>query len=230
LGELGDVVRVLGAVLMEPLRVRHQPRRHPPDARGGNLGSAATSSGFTVDLWKRRKGAPDVGPPRGVSPRRAPPDAIASRASWAFRSALPGSPLPNEVYRIAGVFAECLLDYAKYRPSRRRPARGSLPAAGSPTARGAPCKCGQTRSRRRPGDGSTHSFDPLEIVLARIGLRRRRRSFYHSARSRARSACAWRSMFTRASASPYHRVRPRRARASELAPVDALDRDGQLVQ
>jgi hypothetical protein len=23
----------------------------------------------------RRKGAPDVGPPRGVSPRRAPPDA-----------------------------------------------------------------------------------------------------------------------------------------------------------
>jgi hypothetical protein len=43
-----------------------------------------------------------------------------------------------------------------------------------------------------------------------------------------RRTCAWRSMFTNASASPWvdhHRVGPRRARAAELALVDALDRE-----
>jgi hypothetical protein len=37
---------------MEAMRVRRQRQRHPPDARGGHLGSSATSSGFTVDLWE----------------------------------------------------------------------------------------------------------------------------------------------------------------------------------
>jgi hypothetical protein len=50
-----------------------QRRRHPPDARGGDLGSAATSSGFTVSMG-RRKGAPVVeaptwGPATRSSPR-----------------------------------------------------------------------------------------------------------------------------------------------------------------
>ena len=32
----GQVVGELGAVLMEAMRIRHQRRRHPPDARGGH--------------------------------------------------------------------------------------------------------------------------------------------------------------------------------------------------
>jgi hypothetical protein len=66
-GELGDVVRDLGAVLMEAMGVRRQRRRQPQDARGGRPGSAATSSGFHGRSTGRRKGAPGVGPPRRVS-------------------------------------------------------------------------------------------------------------------------------------------------------------------
>jgi hypothetical protein len=60
---------------MEAMRVRRQRRRHPPDARGGHLGSAATSTGFTVDLWKEGRAHPTWDDLGGVSPRRAPPDA-----------------------------------------------------------------------------------------------------------------------------------------------------------
>jgi hypothetical protein len=43
-GKLDEVLGDLGADLMEAMRVRRQRRRHLPAARGGHLGSAATSS------------------------------------------------------------------------------------------------------------------------------------------------------------------------------------------
>ena len=51
-------------------RIRRQRRRRPPDARGGRLGSAATSTGFTVDLWKEGRAHPTY-PLGGISPRGA---------------------------------------------------------------------------------------------------------------------------------------------------------------
>jgi hypothetical protein len=67
-GELGDVVRDLGAVLMEAMRVRRQRRRHPPDARGEHVGSAATVVGLhgsgkkprAHPTWDHRGGLFDV--------------------------------------------------------------------------------------------------------------------------------------------------------------------------
>ena len=61
----------LGYVLMEAMRVRRQRRRHPPDARGGHLGSAATSSGFTLSLWEEGRAHPTCDHHGGVSPRGA---------------------------------------------------------------------------------------------------------------------------------------------------------------
>ena len=44
----------------------------PPDARGGHLGSAATSTGFTVDLWEKewrtRRGTTTAGSARAEQP------------------------------------------------------------------------------------------------------------------------------------------------------------------
>jgi hypothetical protein len=57
---------------MEAMRVRRQRRRHPPDARGGHLGSAATSSGFTVDLWEEGRAHPTWDHHGGVSPTEQP--------------------------------------------------------------------------------------------------------------------------------------------------------------
>ena len=71
---------------MEAMRVRRQRRRHPPDARGGHLGSAATSSGFTVDLG-RRNGAPDMGPPRRGLPTRSSPSSLSNSGG-------PPAPMP----------------------------------------------------------------------------------------------------------------------------------------
>jgi hypothetical protein len=76
---------------------------------------------------------------------------------------------------------------------------------------------------------SDGSFFPLEIILAQIGLGRR--VFYHTPGAGARRACAWRSIFWKAKTRPenHHGVGSRCAGASELASVDALDREGQFV-
>ena len=72
-GKLGDVVGNIRAVDVEAFWIGRERRGHPPYTGGKHLGSAATSSGFTVDLRGRRKGAPDVGPPRRGLPTRSTP-------------------------------------------------------------------------------------------------------------------------------------------------------------
>jgi hypothetical protein len=78
---------------------------------------------------------------------------------------------------------------------------------------------------------ATAHSSPLEIVLARIGCRRRG-CFDHSAQRRGPERMRLPldilegQNFARKND---HRIRPRRAGASELASVDALDRDCQFV-
>jgi hypothetical protein len=89
---------------MEAMRVRRQRRRHPPDARGGHLGSATTSSGFTVDLWEERRAHPTWDHYGGVMLRRAPH----------------GSLPPASV-----VATSCLCPRGPGAPPRQRPTRGT---------------------------------------------------------------------------------------------------------
>jgi hypothetical protein len=62
---------------MEAMRVRRQRRRHPPDARGGTSALRRRRHGRSMG---RRKGAPDVGPPRRGLPTRSNPRLLSNSA------------------------------------------------------------------------------------------------------------------------------------------------------
>jgi hypothetical protein len=77
---------------MEAMRVRRQRRRHPPDARGGHLGSAATSSGFAVSLWEEGRAHPTCDYHTG-SPHAEQPELVVE-----FRGAsAQGAILPHRI-------------------------------------------------------------------------------------------------------------------------------------
>jgi hypothetical protein len=80
---------------MKAVRVDRQRRRHPPDAREGHVGSAATSSGFTVDLWEEGRAHPTWDHHGGAArARRRIPGGLRAGGDFARRIYV-GLPLPH---------------------------------------------------------------------------------------------------------------------------------------
>jgi hypothetical protein len=149
-GKLGDVVGNIRAVDVEAFWIGRERRGHPPYTGGKHLGSAATSSGFTVDLWKEGRAHPTWDDHGGVFPRGA------SRA----RRRLPGG------LRAGGDFAMSIMWACFAHPGPARSALTSTLRALVCCRRGqsAPGELHQVRGRFRNGLRESSAGRPPSVA------------------------------------------------------------------